>query len=129
MGYCHLRQAVRSFRVDRIADLTLLSKLFDAPEEFDVHEYLANELEGQPQIKVRMRFLPAAAHVGVDGRFQWNSMEKQSDGSVIVSFNTPDMEWAISKALSYGSSVVVLEPANLQQLVRERAQAVADSYQ
>ncbi len=43
IGYCHLRQAVRSFRVDRILELTLSSQVFQAPAGFDIREYLIAE--------------------------------------------------------------------------------------
>jgi predicted DNA-binding transcriptional regulator YafY len=40
IGYCHLRQAVRTFRVDRIAELILLDQAFEVPADFDIHEYV-----------------------------------------------------------------------------------------
>lgn len=43
IGHCHLRQAVRTFRVDRIIELMLLDETFDVPASFDVHAYLDAE--------------------------------------------------------------------------------------
>lgn len=40
IGHCHLRRAMRTFRVDRIRELTVLAEPFDLPPDFDVHEYL-----------------------------------------------------------------------------------------
>jgi predicted DNA-binding transcriptional regulator YafY len=40
VGYCHLRTAPRTFRVDRIQKLTVLSQSFQLPEDFDIHKYL-----------------------------------------------------------------------------------------
>ena len=34
VGYCHLRQGLRTFRVDRILELELLSQKFQKPEDF-----------------------------------------------------------------------------------------------
>ena len=41
VGYCHLRQAVRIFAVERIRECEVLAVRFDVPEKFDVEKYLA----------------------------------------------------------------------------------------
>jgi predicted DNA-binding transcriptional regulator YafY len=128
IGHCHLRQAVRTFRVDRIIKLTLLDQTFEVPVDFDIHEYLATELYAQPQVRVRMQFLPAAAGLAWDNRAFWETLEEQPDGSVVVTFAASDLEWPASVALGYGSQAVVLEPEELRCLVRERASATAAQY-
>jgi len=40
-GYCHLRQDMRIFRVDRISKLNFTEENFSAPEDFDVLTYVA----------------------------------------------------------------------------------------
>lgn len=129
VGHCNLRDAVRSFRIDRITDLALLDESFEVPPTFDVHQFLATELQSQPQITVRLRFLPAAAHVAEDGRFMWQNMDEQPDGSMVVSFETPNLDWALSMVLGYGGGVVVLAPVELRQKVAEEARIIAAHYQ
>jgi proline iminopeptidase len=43
MDYRSRSQAVRSFRVDRIADLTLLDQSFEVPGDFDIHRILGED--------------------------------------------------------------------------------------
>ena len=128
IGYCHLRQALRSFRVDRMEELTLIDQVFQVPANFDIQDYLAKEFEAQPQIRVRMRFAPEGAHVARHNRASWEALEEQPDGSVIVTMNVPDMYWAASSALGYGPWVTVLEPEALRHMVAEWAQAIAGQY-
>jgi predicted DNA-binding transcriptional regulator YafY len=128
IGYCHLRTAVRSFRIDRIVTLRLQDDTFSIPDVFDIQSYLQTELHDQPQIQVKMRFRPEGAFVALDNRIYWNGIDEQPDGSVIVTFNVPDKEWAISTILSYSSLVTVLEPKELRHLVQERAQEIAAQY-
>jgi predicted DNA-binding transcriptional regulator YafY len=128
VGFCHLRQDVRTFRVDRIAELNLQALTFPAPVDFDIQAYMAQEWQNIPQIKVRMRFAPQFAHLAQYGRGYWGTLEEQPDGSVVVSFDAPDIHAAASNALAYGPAVTVLEPAELRELVREWAQAAADLY-
>src|SRR6266540_2525172 len=40
VGYCYLREAPRTFRVDRIQKLSITSQSFQMPEDFDIHKYL-----------------------------------------------------------------------------------------
>jgi len=128
IGYCHLRGAIRTFRVDRIIGLTLLDQTFGVPADFDVQEYLAAEPYTQPQVQVRMRFAPEAALMALDDRAFWDTLDEQPDGSMIVTFAAPDLEWPARVALSYGSHIMVLEPEELRCLVSERARAIAAQY-
>jgi predicted DNA-binding transcriptional regulator YafY len=128
VGYCHLRQGVRSFRVDRIVELELTSQAFQALTNFDVRSFLAEQLEEQPKLKVRMRFAPQAAHVAQANRSYWETLEEQADGGVVVTFAAPDLAWAASTALAYGPLVTVLEPVELCRMVAEWAAAVAGLY-
>jgi predicted DNA-binding transcriptional regulator YafY len=128
LGYCHLRAAVRSFRVDRISELILLDETFDAAAGFDVRAYLATDKRFHLTVRLRLRFAPQFVQVALDDRLQWETIEPQSDGAVIVELAVPDMEWAASTVLAYGSIVEVLEPPELRQMVAERAEAIAGLY-
>ena len=125
LGYCHLRQGIRSFRVDRILELAFLDETFEIPADFDLEAYVASEPYFQPRVQARLYFAPEVALVALDNRAYWDTLEKQPDGSVIVGFATPELEAAASVVLSYGYPAVVLEPADLRELVRERARAIA----
>lgn len=123
VGWCQLRQALRTFRVDRIIDLALLDERFEVPANFDAQAYLATE--PQPQVMVRLRFVPEGAGMALDNRPYWDSLEEEADGSVIVTFSVPDLDWATSIVLSYGGWTVALEPPELRDRVRERAGSIA----
>ncbi|MEW5961535.1 MAG: YafY family protein [Chloroflexota bacterium] len=127
VGYCHLRQALRTFRVDRLIDLTVLDETFQMPPDFDLRAYL--EATPQPQVNVRLRFTPAGAGIALDNRPYWDTFEEQADGSVEVTFAVPDLQWAASIVLSYGGWAVVMEPSELRDLVREWATHIAGLHQ
>lgn len=40
VGFCHLRHDLRTFRLDRVQDVTALADGFERPDRFDVVEYL-----------------------------------------------------------------------------------------
>lgn len=128
VGHCHLRRAMRTFRVDRIRELTLLTEPFDLPADFDVKEYLAADGWPQARVRVSLRFSPQAALRALDGRAFWDSIEERSDGSIVVIFGAAELEWAAQVALSYGPQVEVLEPEELRQRVRDSACALCSLY-
>ena len=119
---------MRSFRVDRISELILSGESFDAAAGFDIHAYLATDMRFQPAVRARLRFAAQFAQVALDDRLQWETVEPQPDGAVIVTLAVPDLEWAASTALAYGPIVEVLGPLELRQMVAERAQAIARLY-
>lgn len=129
VGWCHLRNALRTFRVDRIAALTLTDQTFTVPADFDIRAYLAQEwMDAQP-LKVRMRFMPDFAHLAQYGRGYWESLEEGADGAVTVTFSAPDVYSAASNALAYGPAVTVLEPSEVAQAVRAWAKETAKLYE
>jgi len=128
VGYCHVRQAVRSFRLDRITGLQTLPQSFVQPAAFDINAYLATELTAQPQQRVRLRFVPDAAQVAKDSRYLWETISAEADGSVVVTLVTPDLQWAASTVLAYAGLATVLEPVALRTLVRERALLLAQQH-
>jgi predicted DNA-binding transcriptional regulator YafY len=129
IGYCYLRAAPRTFRVDRIQKLTVLSQPFQMPEEFDIHNYLENEFKDQPVIRACWQFIPEAAHIVTSNPLLWESIQEGSDGSMVVTLTAPDLHWLASMTLSFANLVTVLEPPELRNLVREWAQATVDLYQ
>jgi predicted DNA-binding transcriptional regulator YafY len=129
IGFCQLRQEVRSFRLDRVRELQLTNQSYEPPQSFDAQAFLSQEFAQQPQIKVRMRFEPSAANIARSNHSSWNSLEEAADGSVVVSFLSPDLIWATGMVLSFGPLVTVLDPPEIRQSVSEWAGAVAKLYE
>lgn len=127
-GYCHLREALRTFRVDRILEILLLEETFILPATFDLRAYLASESQPIDQVRARLRFTPQAAQAALGNRGYWESLVKQPDGSVEVTFLAPTLEWAASSTLAYGPSVEVIEPSALRVLVQAWASAIVQQY-
>ncbi len=130
VGYCHLREGIRTFRVDRIHDLQLLSQPFQAPSDFDIQAYLANEPAlSQPQLQVRLCFAAEARQIVDDLSGMWEQVEHLLDGSSIVLFPVQQLEYAASWVLSFGPLCTVMDPPELRQMVREWAYTIGRLYE
>jgi predicted DNA-binding transcriptional regulator YafY len=128
IGYCHLRKAMRTFRIDRINNLEVLENGFSLPADFDLQAYLALEPQMQPAVRAHLRFNPQFAGMARNNRPFWENLEERPDGAVDVTFQAPDLEWAASTALAYGPAVEVLEPPELRRMVVGWAGEVAELY-
>jgi len=101
VGFCHIRQEVRTFRVDRISEIALADTTFSQSPDFNLQAYLKNESQAQPQVIARLRFGPAFANILAGNYSYWETVEPQPDGSVEVTFAAPALEWAASTTLAY----------------------------
>lgn len=128
IGYCHRREGMRIFRLDRITELTRLDEIFVPEKDFDARAFFEGEMAADQGLTVRLRFQPEMAQVAHANPFNWTDKEDQPDGSVIVSMQVPDLTWAASLALAYGPGVVVLEPEAVRQEVCRWAQSIASQY-
>jgi predicted DNA-binding transcriptional regulator YafY len=125
IGYCHQRQAVRTFRLDRIVELTVQDQTFTDPVDFNLQAYLASDPFFQPAIQVRLHFGPEAAVVAQDNRAYWKSIEEQPDGAIVVTFEAADLEAAAGMVLRVGFPAAIVEPVGLLELVRQQARAAS----
>lgn len=125
IGYCHLRQAIRSFRLDRMSDVAVLGQSFAEDVDFDLQAYIKADPWFQGTVRAQLRFGPEAAQFALDYRAIWKQYEEQPDGAVLVSFTAPDLEAAVGIVLRYGYLATIEEPAELRRRVQERANALA----
>jgi predicted DNA-binding transcriptional regulator YafY len=128
IGYCHLRYGIRTFRVDRIHQLALLDATFEPPADFDLQVYLECEPQAQTKLIACLRLTPDARRAALDSHGYWETVEPQSDGSALVTFPAPNLEWAASTALAYGPLVEVIDPPELRRMVMDWATAVSEIY-
>lgn len=128
IGFCHVHQEIRTFRVDRITEVALLDVTFSQRPGFNLQAYLKNEMQTQPQVTARLRFEAQAAHILGGNQSYWETIEPQPDGSVEVTFSAPTLEWAASTTLAYGPAVEVLEPLRLRTMILEWLEAAAGKY-
>jgi len=134
VGWCHLRQGIRTFALDRIRWLRIAEEArFQYPADFDLAEWLAKgwqlQAGGEPT-EVVIRFDPEIADWIAGG--QWHPaqrLEKQPDGTLLFKVTVSGYEEMLYWALSFGAQAEVLEPAPLRAAVAEAALRMTARYQ
>ncbi len=80
-------------------------------------------------MEARLSFAPQSAHIALANRLTWGAVEEQPDGGVVVTFSSPDLDWAASLTLAFGPLVEVVDPPALRELVHAWAGAVKMLYE
>lgn len=130
VGFCHWRQEVKMFRIDRIKTAKIMDTGFDRPTSFSLDTYLGDAwqvLRGKAE-RVRIRFSGTAAQLVKEGR--WHPTQKltlrgdQLELDVSVSSPAEMISWI----LSFGGDAEIIEPPALRQLAIDHAAAVTAVY-
>ncbi len=131
VGYCHKREEIRTFRVDRIKAIKEYRDNFTIPEEFSLEDYLdtAFNVERGEKREVVLRFKGVASYLVRE--IHWHDsqeIEEINDDEIIFKLNTGSSEELKSWILSYGSEVEVLKPDELRQEVIEELEKMRKVY-
>jgi predicted DNA-binding transcriptional regulator YafY len=120
-GYCHLRQDLRTFRLDRIIALEPLHQSFERPENFDVLEHVLNSLASWPgsdQIEVLME--TTTEHAQQVTRHLMGTL-KQVEGGVMFRRAAYQLEWVALFLMSLDFPVHIIHPPELREIMRRLA--------
>jgi predicted DNA-binding transcriptional regulator YafY len=121
IAFCNVRNAVRTFAIDRIKGYSVTDESFEMSENFKLEDYLQTVfrvMRGKPE-KVTFRVNPGAAHV-VRERI-WHpaqELREQPDGGVQISVEVPINYEIISWIMGFGSAAEVTKPESLRKQLR-----------
>ncbi|WP_395665990.1 helix-turn-helix transcriptional regulator [Methylocella sp.] len=119
---------MRLWRLDRIVSLDLLDRSFTRREDFDLAAYAAQSFgvfQEEP-VDVVLRFAPAAANAAAGWRFHPSqSVERDTDGALIVRFCAGGMLEMCWHLFTWGDAVDVLAPQQLRAKLAALAGAAA----
>lgn len=127
VGYCHLREAERTFHLGRVASVALAkgqskaSAHFELPEDFDLHTHVARRPWEFPShaplvasIQLHARLVPAIPEI-----FGQRVSVEESSAGATVRVEVKHRQALIAAVLPYGAAAEVLEPADLRNELRD----------
>lgn len=132
IGYCHLREDVLQFKVDRVRGAILLDQHYEVPEDWDVDTYLGSAWgimrgEAGDAERVVLQFDGEAGRWVIEE--QWHPSQQSEvlpDGTVRITYHVGITSEMVGWLLSYGSRVRILEPAWLASRVRDEHRRAAE---
>ncbi|WP_411825602.1 helix-turn-helix transcriptional regulator [Luteolibacter sp. AS25] len=129
IGWCRMRQEMRNFRLDRIAEWLVLDESFEDRLDFSVKEFLRESIECSDLTPATV-----AVDVAVLERFraemQGTAVAEKilADGRVSLELLSFSLPWLAQWLLGFGNRVEALEPRELREHVREAAHGVSALY-
>lgn len=125
LAYCHLRQAVRSFRLDRLSQLKVLDQTFELPADFSMEP---PEEDESRKVTVRVLFDEEAAPWVREARaYAVAAVDEKADG-LLITYRVNEARDLLQWLLSWGSHARVLEPTYLREELAEEARKIFSLY-
>jgi predicted DNA-binding transcriptional regulator YafY len=130
-GYCHLRQDLRTFRLDRIIGLERCEQQFELPEKFDILAHVLASItliSGMEQIEV---VLETSLEGAQQATCQLLGTLEPSEKGIIFRRAASQLEWVAHVLLNLDFPIHIVKNDELRQMIRQlgtRAlQMVADN--
>ena len=125
IGFCHLRNDIRSFRVDRIENLILTENKFNRPEDFSARDFFMDNL--LPTIEDKEGIVPlvingnprALGDICQHWFFGHYLQERTSNQAVFLLEKDMIHTYVPYLLLPYGKSIQIIGPISLKQRLIE----------
>lgn len=132
VGWCHDREDVLIFRLDRIRELEPTKVFFDVRGDFDLREFLGpmfGIFKDREPFRVKVRFSPWVARwIKEEKWHDSQTMTDLPDGSVQVDLTVTGHVDVRRWVLSFGGDAEVLEPDFLRREIREEMAKMQATY-
>lgn len=122
-GYCKLRCDYRFFKLKRIKKLTVTKREFQ--REIPTQIFTKYKIDEPQHIKLKLKIAPCFGFRVYD---EFESYEKQDDGSFIAEINIPDNEWLLYYINSFGEYCEVLEPIEVREKLKIQLEKTLTQY-
>lgn len=129
VGHVEGTAHMRLWRLDRIASADLVDRTFTRREGFDLRAYAAQSFGvfQDEALDVVLRISPDAADEAACWLFHPSQVvEREADGALLVSFRAGGVQEMCWHLFTWGTSVTVVEPAEVRGALAEMARAVAE---
>jgi predicted DNA-binding transcriptional regulator YafY len=121
VGYCHLRQDLRMFRLDRVLQAEVLEETFTRPPNFNSLDYLRRSIASMPgtwKVEVLLEMPLEEAERQVPPTM---AMLEQDQEEVVMSCYTQDLDWMAHFLINLRCPLIVREPVELHEALRKLA--------
>lgn len=127
-GYCRIRKDIRTFKLTRIAGLTLSDETFKQDNnKYDMKKVENNIINNSKDVKVIMK-IEKDVRCRVEDQIDAERIYEEN-GQLFAQINYPDEEELYSMILSFGDKVEVIEPDYVKAAVKNMAARVFAKYE
>lgn len=126
IGYDHLRDDLRNFRLDHILSMHVLSEKFERPADFDLKLYLEEKGAPSHSEAITIRFTPDVYRWARPSIPAMIEEEVEREEGIDVTFRFENLDYIARWVLRFGADAGVLAPDVLRDQVCEAARSVIE---
>lgn len=132
VGWCHLRDDMRTFALHRIRRYKVLKEKFTLKEGFDLDKWLESAFlleHADGEQTVRIKFDPLSARYALERT--WHRSQQvttHGDGACTIQFNTQSLDEVKRWVLKFGSGAEVIDPPELRKRVMDELSSALRGY-
>lgn len=156
-GFCPDKNDYRTFKLNRLRELSVLPGNFEdkyRPPLLDTPEYVPENPATNPPdttmqnppdtgnqnppdttmqnppvpiISLILEFSPEVAYRVYD-EFEPEEIKRNDDGSFTVEVSYPETDWVYGYILSFGSTVTVISPRKVAEIIKSRSEKIFQKY-
>ncbi|MDQ0114803.1 helix-turn-helix transcriptional regulator [Paenibacillus harenae] len=132
IGYCHLKQDIRTFRISRFMKAELTDLRFDK-SRFNIRKYLKNTWSidrGNKNTVFKVRFsAEVARYIKEEELFVQPRMKDMPDGSLLFEVTVNNEKEFMKWVLQYGPEAEIMEPQSARAALKRQLNAWTDMYE
>ena len=125
IGYCHLREGQRLFRLDRIAHIQMTSDTFPQRINFPALETVQQALASVPRVWQVEVWLETTVEEAQQQMRQPKACFEEAEGGVLFRVDVEDLPWMARLLAGLGVPFIVHRPRELCDVVRQYARTLA----
>ncbi len=131
LAHDRMRDALRSFKIERIQSAEVLDEHYTIPNDFDPYVWLHTSwgIMAEEEVEVRLRFnAQAARRVQESVWHHSQQIEQTADGGCILTMRLGGIREIKSWVLGWGADVEVLAPDQLRNQIAAEGEKIARQY-
>lgn len=129
-GYCHLREDLRTFRLDRVLALTTLETAFTPPDDFDSLDHVLTSLQNMGSVEPVEVLIATTLDHARERIPEYMGTLEVVEGGVLFRRGAVQVEWVAYTLMALDVPVTILKGDALRALIRHlgaRARQITDA--
>ncbi|MDR0928379.1 MAG: YafY family transcriptional regulator [Oscillospiraceae bacterium] len=118
---------LRLFKLTRVKNPAVTDAHFAERDLLAAKPVPSEPARQRPDVTLKVKIAPEMTHRVYD-EFDEEEIDKQPDGSYVVTITWPEDDWVYGWVLSFGEYIEVLAPEHIREVIREKARKIAEIY-
>ena len=126
-GFCLTKQDIRLYKLSRIKNLVVTDAYFNKRDLAAKPDSPMQKKDKSQMAMLKLRIEPELAFRAYDD-FDESEVERQADGSFLITVPNIEENWVRGFLLSYGKHIEVLEPESVRNILKEESENIMKKY-